>query len=150
MAPYLPTDCRELLDRQRGVLARWQAAPSGLDCSSIDNWVRRGRWQKLYFGVYADYTGEPARDSLLWAALCRSGPGAALSHFTAAELDGIRGRRTEAIHVAVPGRRRARIAESEYQTGLPRVVVHRSGRIGQARHPAKSPPRTRLEEYWVN
>jgi very-short-patch-repair endonuclease len=146
VAPHLPTDCRELLDRQRGVLARWQAAESGLDYASIDNWVRRGRWQRLYFGVYAAYTGEPTRESLQWAAWCRCGPDAALSHFTAAELDGVRGRRTEAIHITVPRLRRARIAESEYQTGSPRIVVHRSERLALARHPARIPPRTRVEE----
>ena len=81
------------------------------------------------------------RQAELWAALLRAGPGATLSHQTAAELHGLTGRPDEQIHVTVPVTRNpARCGQ------IPGVLVHRSSRIGIARHPALSPPRTRVEE----
>lgn len=146
MTLRLSRESRDLLDRQHGVLGRWQAAELGLDRPAMDNVLRSRRWQRLYLGVHAAFTGEPARESLLWAAVLRCGPEAALSHFTAAELDGIRGRQTEAIHVTVPERIRIRFARWEVQSGLPLVIVHRSDRVTHARHPVRTPPRTRVEE----
>src|SRR5258706_13966416 len=78
----------ELIEYQRGILARWQA-DCAADVAAIDALVRSGRWQMLYRGVYATYTWPPSRDGVLWAAVLRCGPAAALSHFTAAELDGL-------------------------------------------------------------
>ncbi len=95
----------ELIEYQRGVLARWQTAGSQDDLSAIGSLVRAGRWQTMYRGVYAAYTGPPARESMLWAAVLRCGPTAALSHFTAAEIDGLADRPSQAMHVTIPGRR---------------------------------------------
>jgi very-short-patch-repair endonuclease len=142
----LPPGCRELLARQSGLLARWQAAECGLAYASLDNLLRCGRWQHLYVGVYAQFTGILSRDATIWAALLRCGPDAVVSHFTAAELDGIRGRRVESIHVTIPAPRRVKGSDHSGRNGLPRIAVHRSERITAARHPAKSPPRTRVEE----
>jgi very-short-patch-repair endonuclease len=142
----IPPGCRELLVRQSGLLARWQAAECGLSHASVDQLLRSGRWQYLYAGVYAGFTGTLSGDATAWAALLRCGPDAVLSHFTAAELDGIRGRRTEAIHVTIPGQRHVRGSDHDGRNGLRRITVHRSDRIAAATHPAKSPPRTRVEE----
>jgi hypothetical protein len=77
----------------------------------------------------------------LRAALLRAGPGATLSHHTAAELHGLTDWPGEQIHVTVPTTRNpARYGK------IPGVIVHRSSRIDLARHPALSPPRTRVEE----
>jgi very-short-patch-repair endonuclease len=57
----------------------------------IDALLRSGRWRPLYRGIYAAYTGTPPRESQLWAGVLRAGPGAALSHHTAAEIDGADG-----------------------------------------------------------
>jgi very-short-patch-repair endonuclease len=127
-------------------LARWQAASVGLRPAVIDNLLRRGRWQRLYQGIYAAHSGEPSRYGILWAAALRSGPQGLLSHYTAAELDGIRGRRTEAIHVTIPHRQRVVVSKAELRGGLPPIVVHRSSRIALARHPVKIPPRTKCAE----
>ena len=45
----------------------------------------------MHRGVYADFTGAPTREAQLWAALLRAGPGAVLSHWTAAERHGLAG-----------------------------------------------------------
>ena len=114
--------------------------------AAIDGLMRSGRWRQLYRGVYAAYTGSPPRESLLWAAALRCGPGAVLSHHTAAELDKLTDRPKEAIHVTIGHDRRVKITGEERHALAPRIVVHRTGRIGAIRHPARTPPRSRAEE----
>jgi very-short-patch-repair endonuclease len=146
MSADLPDDCVRLLDFQRGVIARWQLHAAGLNSALVDARLRRGCWRPLYRGVYATYTGEPPRECLLWAAVLRGGEGAALSHQTAAELDRLTDKPGDAIHVTVGHDRRVRISGQERHELAPPVVIHRSGRIDDARHPARTPPRTRVEE----
>ena len=131
------TGARDLLRGQRGVLTRAQALDAGLTGKAIEVKLRSGRWQRLQTGVYATFSGEPPRDSWLWAVL-RAGPGAALSHQTAAELYGLLTVPAPVIHVTVPGSRRIRRP--------PGMVVHYSGRLGRSRHPMLTPPRTRIED----
>jgi hypothetical protein len=139
------TECAELLSFQGGVIARWQAPAVGLSPAAIDTRLRRGRWRPLYRGVYAAYTGVPPRESLLWAGLLRAGPGAVLSHHTAAELDGLTDRPSVVTHVTVGPGKRVRLCEEE-QEPVPRIVIHRAERLDARRHPARTPPRTRVEE----
>jgi hypothetical protein len=146
MAIHVSADCARLLDFQHGAIARWQAPAIGLNPAIIDNQLRFGRWQPLYRGVYAAYTGAPPRESVLWAALPRAGPGAVLSHHTAAELDGLTDRSSKAIHVTLRHDRRVRLSAEEGHGPAPRVVFHRTGRLEAIRHPARTPPRTRIEE----
>jgi hypothetical protein len=146
MSEQFSESCRLLLAAQAGALARWQAASVGLDPAMIDARLRRGRWQSLYRGVYATFTGPASRECFLWAAALRGGPCAGLSYNTAAELDGFTAVRAGAIHVTVlPGRRIA-LSEHERGAGAPRIIVHQSARLGVALHPVRTPPRTRVEE----
>jgi hypothetical protein len=146
MSADLPDDCVRLLDLQRGVITRRQAAAVGLDSALIDARLRRGHWRQLYRSVYATYTGDPARECLLWAAALRAGGGAVLSHHTAAELDRLTDRKSDVIHVTVGHDRRVRISGRERHELAPPVVIHRTDRLDDARHPARTPPRTRVEE----
>jgi hypothetical protein len=68
--------------------------------------LRNRRWQPLYRGVYAAFTGEPSRTAWRWAAVLRAGEGAALSHYTAAELDRLTDRASNVIHVTIGHDRR--------------------------------------------
>jgi very-short-patch-repair endonuclease len=138
MTADLPEDCRQLIDLQRGVLARWQAPAVELEWATIRSQLRNGRWRSLQWGVYATFTGEASREAELWAAVLRAGPLAILSHQTAAELDGLTSTRSEAVHVTVPGSARV--------DPIPGVRLHRSERLAEARHPSRRPPRTRIEE----
>jgi very-short-patch-repair endonuclease len=138
MTADLPEDCRQLIELQRGVLARWQAPAVELDWATIKSQLRSGRWRPLQRGVYATFTGEPCREAELWAAVLRAGPHAVLSHQTAAELEGLTSTRSEVIHVEVPGSARV--------DPIPGVRLHRSERLAEARHPSRMPPRTRIEE----
>lgn len=100
----------------------------------------------MYRGVYAAYTGRPSRQSTLWAGVLRCGQEAVLSHFTAAEIDGITDQRSQVIYVSIPQTMRVRISVDEFRGRLPGIVVHRSRRVSSARHPVKTPPRTKVEE----
>jgi very-short-patch-repair endonuclease len=146
MAAHLSPECADLIEFQCGVLARWQAADDPRDLSSMTAMLRAERWQTLYRGVYAAYTGRPSRDSVLWAAVRRCGPEAMLSHFTAAELDGFADLQRDVVHVTIPDQSRVRLSRQDHRAGLPRIVVHRSARAVETRHPARTPPRTRIDE----
>jgi very-short-patch-repair endonuclease len=146
MRTLIPSKCAELLEQQCGVLGRWQVVQHGCDVAVIDRLLRSDRWQVLYRGVYASFTGQPSRESALWAAVRRCGPGAALSYYTAAEIDNLADRHEPVLHVTVPVNRQIIIAADERHRDIPRIVVHRSQRADVARHPTKLPARTRVEE----
>jgi hypothetical protein len=64
--------------------------------------VRSGRWRQIHPGVYATFSGDLTRRTRLWAAVLSAGPGAALSHETAAELHRLADKPAEPIHITVP------------------------------------------------
>ncbi len=138
MPRKLPDDCLDILDRQCGVLSRGQALESGVGPRTVSSRLVAGRWQRLYRGVYATFTGAPGREAELWGALRRAGPDAVLSHYTAAEQARLTTQQSRAIHVTVPRHQHVR--------PFPGVVVHRSSRIEFALHIGTLPPRTQLEE----
>jgi len=102
--------------------------------------VRSGRWQRLYRGVYTAHSGDPARETALWAALLRAGPGAILSHQTAAERHGLIDEPSPVITITVPTSR------SPGRTKIPGIVIHRSDAVLRTKHPAMLPPCTRVED----
>ena len=142
MTQQLPPQCLRLLRRQRGVIASWQAEPADLEPRRMEVLVRHGRWQRLYYGVYASFTGEPPRDAVLWAAVLRAGPLAILSHETAAEVDGLLDKRSKLLHVTIPASQRVR--------PIAGFAIHRSERILEARDPCLLPPRTMIEETVID
>jgi very-short-patch-repair endonuclease len=102
--------------------------------------VRTGRWQHLHRGVYAAFSGDPARETVLWAALLRAGPGAVLSHETAAERHGLIDGPSSVITITVPASRHPARAK------IPGIVIYRSDAILRTRHPVMLPPCTRVED----
>jgi hypothetical protein len=126
------------IEIQDGILTRSQALAAGLTDQVIATHLRLGRWQRLYPGVYATFSGVPGAGCFLWAAVLRAGPRAVLSHQTAAALWDLSGPATAAIHVTVP--RGSPLARA------PRLIVHYSQRVTQARHPTRTPPLTTVEE----
>ena len=137
----LSAEGRELVERQSGVVACWQAPRLGLTANEVKERLRYGDWQRLHHGVYATFTGRPDREAQLWGALLRAGPVAVLSHQTAAERHGLLPRPGPAVHVTVPYRHNP--ARNRKIRG---VVVHRSDVILSRCHPAMTPPCTRVEE----
>jgi hypothetical protein len=108
---------------------------------SVRDQVRAGRWQLLHRGIYAGFTGNPGRKAELWGALLRAGPNAVLSHQTAAEMWGLLNGLSPVIHITVPHG-----SSPDRYGGIAGVVIHRSRSLERVRHPALTPPRTRVEE----
>jgi len=138
MQGELPFTLRILVGHQNGVVSRSQALRNGLSEGMIKFRVSSGRWQQLHLGVYATFSGGPGRGSQLWAAVLSAGPGAMLSHETAAELQRLTDKPAAMIHVTIPVQRRIRAAEG--------VRLHRSKRAMEAALDESNPPRTRVEE----
>jgi hypothetical protein len=109
-----------------------------MEPGKVNGLLRSGYWQPLRRGVYATFTGTPPRASVLWAAVLSAGPGAALSHDTAAELFEITDWNSSLIHITIPEERRIRSDQD--------VVLHHSRRVADAVHSTLLPPRTRVEE----
>jgi predicted transcriptional regulator of viral defense system len=125
---------------QADAIARRQSSEAGINQETMRNWVRSGRWQRLQRGVYATFSGSPARETMLWAALLRVGPDAVLSHRTAAERHGLIDEPSSLIAITVPA------ARHPGRTRIPGVTVYRSDAILRTRHPAMLPPCTRVED----
>src|SRR6202042_1751872 len=138
MKPELTPAWLALLELQSGIISRGQALRRGLDDDLIENRLRSGRWHAVQWGVYATSAGRLSREAELWAAVLRAGPGAALSHQTAAELLGLTGDRSDVIYLTVPSGR--------HPGPIRGAVVRQSSRIAAATHPVQLPLRTRLEE----
>ena len=102
MPTEMPSQSGELLAIQGRAVSRRQGAEAGINPRAMRRRVTCGRWQRLQRGVYAAYSGEPARETMLWAALLRAGPGAVLSHQTAAERHGLIDGASSLITITVP------------------------------------------------
>jgi hypothetical protein len=133
----IPGEISVLAQRQAGAISRQQLLDAGLNPQLITRRLQRGRWQQLFRGVYASFSGVPPRETWLWAAVLCVGEGAVLSHQTAAELHGLVDSRADAIVVTIPSTRRVATR------GL---IIRISGRIDQAKQPNRNPPRTSVEE----
>lgn len=128
----------ELASRQRGVVSRAQLLAAGLTERQIDGRLARGSLHRIHRGVY--FVGHPVPVSLgpQMAALLAAGPGAVLSHRSAAELHGLLPPLPEtAIDVTVPTQRRRRrgvrvhrhrlvTSEMTHRAGLPVTTVART------------------------
>jgi predicted transcriptional regulator of viral defense system len=100
-----------IAERQWGVVTRAQIEDSGVSGSALSRWVRHGRLHRLDRGVYAlGHRSLPVEGRLL-AALFYAGPGAMLSHVTAAWWWKLLGADEPArIHLSAPGRSRSTAA----------------------------------------
>jgi hypothetical protein len=127
-----------MAQNQGGAVSRSQAIRAGLSPGMIKFRVRSGRWRQIHPGVYATFSGDLTRRTRLWAAVLSAGPGAALSHETAAELHRLADKPVEMIHLTVPAGRRVSAADG--------VRLHRSARVMEAVQANTHPPRTRVEE----
>jgi hypothetical protein len=140
MPTDIPSQAQDLLAGQGKAIARYQGSEAGIGPRLMRSKVSGERWQRLHRGVYASFSGDPARETLLWAALLRAGPDAVLSHQTAAERHGLLDGLSLVITITVP------VSRHPAQVKIPGVIVHRSNAILRTRHPAMLPPCTRVED----
>jgi hypothetical protein len=124
--------------QQDGAVSRSQLLSLGCTDAWLTARLQAGRWQKAFPGTYVTFSGPMPFRTRVWAALLRAGPGAMARGRTAAALDALTDEPSGPIHVLIPASRRAQPD--------PLITVQRSRFIEQRRHPAKVPPRTRIEE----
>jgi predicted transcriptional regulator of viral defense system len=108
-----------LAARQYGVVARAQLAALGLGRGAIDRRLSRGRLHPLHRGVYAVGHRVVSREGWWMAAVLAAGPGAVLSHRSAAALWGLRGDPATRVEVSVPCKQRSRPGITVHYAPLP-------------------------------
>ena len=91
--------------RQHGLVTLDQLLALGFEDSSVRRRVAAGRLHRVHYGVYS--VGAPVftREAELMAAVLACGPGAVLSHRSAAELWGLCDEEPGPIEVTAPNRR---------------------------------------------
>jgi hypothetical protein len=112
----------ELAARQYGVVTLGQLLGLGLGEHGIYERVRTRRLLRLHRGIYAVGHEQLRGDGYRLAAVMACGPGAVLSHASAAALWSIRASAATVIDVTVPSRA-GRLSRSG-------IRIHRSGRLG--------------------
>jgi len=143
MGNEIPARLRQQAQWQAGMITREQALRGGLSRSAITSKLTHARWQQVYRGVYATFTGPIDRDAALWAVVLYAGPGARLSRETAAELIRLTDRPSPLIHVTIAAKRRV----------VPPigVAIHRSANPETAWRFARGvPPHTFAEETIID
>ena len=108
---------------QGGAVARWQLLRLGVDDNATAAQLAARRWRRAHWGVFYTFSGKPDVAAQLWAALLFCGPGAVLSHESAAELYGMS---DSAFRRRVPGLIHVTIAECRKERAPTGIRVHRS------------------------
>ncbi len=83
-------------------MASFQLAHLPVSRTTVGNWVRAGYLHDVLPRVYGVGHVAPSREGDLWAAVLYAGPGAVLSHLTAAWWRGLIAFPGPAIHVSTP------------------------------------------------
>src|SRR5947209_16314046 len=96
-----------LARRQRGRIAWYQLIAVGVDRRTIHRWVKHGYLHPKLPGVYAVGHDAPSVEGDLAEALLYAGPGAMLSHGTAAWWWGLIDNAPSTIHLSTPRRCRS-------------------------------------------
>jgi hypothetical protein len=110
--------------RQFGRIGSWRLARLGVSRQSISRWVKQGYLLPSLPRVYAVGHAAPSIEGDLAAALLYAGPGAMLSHATAAWWWGLIDRRPSTIHLSTPRRCGSRRG----------IKVHRRRECGRGWH----------------
>ena len=124
---------------QDGVVSRGQVLLLGLTDEWIEARLRSGRWQRVFAGTYATFSGPVPFAARVSAALLRAGLGATARGRTAAALYGlVPPDLARPIEVLVPRSRRV--------TAEAVIRVRYSQEVDVRRNPLWSPSRVRVED----
>lgn len=108
----------ELAERQHGRVARWQLLALGMGPDAINRRIRQGRLRRTPArGVYAVGHRIRSRKATWMEAVLEAGPGAALSHRSAAAHWGFL--RSSRVEITVPTGRRPRRGVVPHRAALP-------------------------------
>jgi len=110
-----------------GRVAAFQFAHLGVGRSTVHNWTRAGYLYEVLPTVYGVGHAAASREAELYAAVLCAGPGAALSHLTAAWWRGLVEFPGPVIHVTTPRRRACPpgIRLHARRSPVPRVLLRR-------------------------
>jgi predicted transcriptional regulator of viral defense system len=100
--------------RQGGVVSRAQLDLIGVANGTVAGWIKRGYLTRVLPRVYAVGHTAPSKEADLWAAVLYAGPGAMLSHASAAHHRGLIIYPPDVIHVSTP-REKVRSISGEVQ-----------------------------------
>ena len=124
--------------RQRGAFSRQQANAHGVSDRSLAARCRAGRIQRVYRGVYVDFSGPVPWETRVWAAWLAYGPDAALSGETALRKHGLEGDwADDVIRLEIPHVRRMR--------RQPGIALRRCRDLDRRLHGSREPAIVRLE-----
>jgi hypothetical protein len=127
-----------LLHDQSGVVTRDQLRAHGWTHKQIDHELSIERWQSPVDGVLVTHTGPLLGDEPLWVGILHAGPGAVLSHLTAARRAGLRWVGGDVVDVLTP--------KGDLVTPLEGYFFHQTRRpYRQWVKPVVGPPRLPLE-----
>jgi hypothetical protein len=87
---------------QTGVITRRQLKNFGWTDKQVDHEVASERWQSAASGVVVVHTGPLTEEQRRWVGVLHAGPGALLSHLTAARCAGLRWVGDDTIDVMTP------------------------------------------------
>jgi hypothetical protein len=102
--PCAKVQIARLAERQSGIVTRTQLLQSGVGAATISRWVQNGHLHRIHQGVYSVGHRALSTKGHLVAALFYAGPGAALSHATAAWWWQLIETRPRRIDVSICGR----------------------------------------------
>lgn len=143
MSEKIPRALRAAAGGQAGVVTRKQALAAGMSVKAIRCHLASGAWRQVHRGVYTTLTGVLTREARLWAALLYAGPGALLSHETAAAILGLTDTACPVIQVTIPATRRVQAPQG--------VVIHLSAVRYQRWPPLPGyPPHTFFEDTVID
>jgi very-short-patch-repair endonuclease len=116
-----------LASKQHGVVSRDQLIDLGFEPGAIGRRLRAGRLHQMRRGVYAVGHLVATQEARWMAAVLACGPGAVLSHRSAAALWGLRASSSRAIEVTTPRKSRSRGSIHRHFSVLPpdEVTEHR-------------------------
>lgn len=118
----IDADVADLAERQHGVVSRDQLAGLGLGREAIGRRLRAGRLHRIHAGVYA--VGHRVLSVQgRWMAAVLAGPGAVLSHRSAAALWGIRSNHGRPIDVTSPSKSKSQGVIRRHRARLPRDEI---------------------------
>lgn len=113
---------------------------AGVGAEAVKHRIRRGRLHVVHRGVYSVMHPDLLTQRGRWMAVLAGGPGAVLSHRSAAALWGLVPPGSGPIDVTVPGRRRPRAGLRFHESHLPPDEIGSHDGI-----PVTSVPRTLLD-----
>ena len=143
MRTFPDIELAELAAKQHGAVSREQRKACGFSDRMLVDRVRAGRLHRIHRGVYAVGHKRLSREGRLMAAALACGPGAVLSHATAASVWDLRPTNAAKVDVTIPsskGRQAPAVVRLRRRPGLSAADVTRHNGL-----PITTPARTLLD-----